>query len=155
MSTLASKPEAPALVDGNEEIWVVHPTLGNSRRKLSTIVAFVNGYSGSARGFFGASAIPQPAHADQVAWSTTFGPPVTLTVGAPVDMTPATDTSPYGFATAQQADDLVARVNQLIADVTAINALLSQIRTDMGNGNKLVSAIRTALVNLGLIKGSA
>lgn len=154
MSTLAEKQPAPDAVNDAEYIWAVHPTLGNVRRAISTLPAYAGGYSGSARGFFGATPINQPAHADQAAWSTTFGDAVTLTVGNAVDTTPATNTSPYGF-TQQQANDLVSRVNQLRDDVTAINTLLTAIRTDMGNGNKLVIAIRSALVALGLMKGAA
>ncbi len=61
--------------------------------------------------FFGAAPIVQPASAAQAAVVTTG----------------ATQSTPYGFATAAQADALVASVN----------------------------AIRLALVNLGLIKGAA
>lgn len=62
-------------------------------------------------GFFGSAAIVQPTGADQGAVVTTA----------------ATQTTPFGFATQAQADDLVA----------------------------LANAMRTALVNLGLIKGAA
>lgn len=62
-------------------------------------------------GFWNATPIVQPASADQ----------------AEVDDTAATQTTPYGFATAEQADGLVT----------------------------LVNALRAALVDAGLIKGAA
>lgn len=55
---------------------------------------------------------------------------VTTTVGAAVAGTAATDTLPFGFAEAQ-ANDIVARVNQLRVDVLAINTLLTSIRTSL------------------------
>jgi len=132
MSTLAEKPEAPATVHDDEEIWVVHPIEGNVRRKLSTVIPYINGYSGSARSFFGASPVGQPAHVDQASYS--------LTVGATLQMT-GTNSSPWGFSSQSAFDDLVTRVNELRADMIGVH--------------KLLMAIRTALVNLGLIKGSA
>lgn len=55
---------------------------------------------------------------------------VTLTVGAAVADTAATDSSPFGYAQ-QQADDLVDRVNELIDDVTALAAQVAEIRATL------------------------
>jgi len=52
-----------------------------------------------------------------------------------------TNSSPWGFSSQSDFDDLVTRVNELRADMIGVH--------------KLLMAIRTALVNLGLIKGSA
>ncbi|WP_276199808.1 hypothetical protein [Chelatococcus sp. XZ-Ab1] len=132
MSTLAEKPQAPTAVNDAEYIWAVHPVEGNVRRPLSTLVPYINGYSGSARGFFGASPITQPAHADQASY--------TLTVGATLTIT-GTQSSPWGFASQSDLNNLVARVNELRADILGVH--------------KLLTAIRSALVALGLMKGEA
>ncbi len=85
----------------------------------------------SLRGFFGASPIAQPAGANQA--------PVTATVGVAVATTGATNSSPYGFTTAAQADALVARVNELV--------------TIVDQQKRLINEMRANLVSLGLIKG--
>ncbi len=62
---------------------------------------------------------------------------VDTTVGAAVATTGATNAAPYGFTTATQPDDLVARVNQLRVDVLALestlNTLLAQLRQNGQN----------------------
>lgn len=78
--------------------------------------------SGKKGAFFGATPIVQPVGAGQAAVATTA---VT---------TAATQTTPYGFATSTQADDLTAVV-------AANRTLVNQLRAD--------------LVSLGLIKGAA
>jgi len=132
MSTLAEKPLAPNTVKGAEYFWVVDPVEGNVRRPLSTLVPYINGYSGSARAFFGADPIEQPHHADQASY--------TLTVGATLSIT-GTQSSPWGFASQSDFNNLVARVNELRADMLGVH--------------KLLTAVRSALVGLGLIKGEA
>lgn len=72
--------------------------------------------------FYGASPIAQPSGSTQAAIATT------------VITTAATSTTPYGFATITQANNVA-----IIAD--ACRTLVNQIRTD--------------LITLGLIKGSA
>ena len=57
-----------------------------------------------------------------------------------VNITAATQTTPWGFATQAQADALTTRINQLVAD----NANLIT----------LVNELRAAQVEKGLIKGS-
>lgn len=84
-------------------------------------------------GFHGAVPTAQRAGADQAAVTTTAITSVTTTA--------ATSTTPYGFATAAQADAIVTDVNLLI---TRVAALVTQ-------GNEL----RAALVEKGVIKGSA
>jgi len=81
--------------------------------------------------FHGATPVIQRAGTAQAA--------VTTTVGAAVATTAPTNSSPYGFGQTQ-ATDLVARVNQLRADVLAL--------TDLTN------ELRASLVEKGLIKGS-
>lgn len=87
--------------------------------------------------FYNGTQRVRPAHADQAA--------VTTTVGAAVGTTAATNTTPFGYTTQAQADDLVARVNQLRADVIAINTLLTAIRNALIPGG----------IGINLIKGSA
>lgn len=95
--------------------------------------AVCSGEPAARRAFFGAMPIAQPAHADQAA--------VTHTVGDPVATTGASNSSPYGFRTAAQANDLVARCNQMRADILALEALGNRMRAD--------------LVALGPLKGAA
>lgn len=83
-------------------------------------------------GLFGATPVVQPASANQAA--------ITPTIGGALATTAATTSTPYGFSQAQ-ADGLIARVNQLLADVAALTTLCH--------------AQRTALVALGAIKGAA
>jgi hypothetical protein len=66
---------------------------------------------------------------------------VTGTVGSALGTTAATSTTPWGFATSTQADAVTTLVNTLRVDVLANTALVNQLRSD--------------LVELGLIKGSA
>lgn len=42
------------------------------------------------------------------------GPQVSYSVGSPVDTTVSTNTTPFGFATSTQADDIVAKLNAVI-----------------------------------------
>ena len=53
---------------------------------------------------------------------------VTATVGAAVAGTAATNTTPFGYTTNTQANDLVSRVNQLRADVIALTAAVNALR---------------------------
>ena len=76
-------------------------------------------------------AIP-PASSSQAA--------VTATVGSAVATTAATDSTPFGYAEAQ-ANAIVANINALRVDVLAVVALVNRLRSD--------------LVEMGLIKGSA
>lgn len=135
MTTLPNLPDAPA--DAAEgELLYVRPTSGapNAKRSFGSLWRNVLGRSAAAqRAFFGATPVAQPASANQAA--------VTATVGAAVATTSATNATPYGFTTAAQANDLVARTNQLRADVLALTTLCNEQRA--------------ALVSLGLIKGSA
>ena len=75
----------------------------------------------------------QVAHADQGA--------VTKTVGAAVATTAATNSTPYGYTTAAQADDIVTRLNQAIVDIGALETLVNRLRTE--------------IVNKGIMKGAA
>lgn len=73
-------------------------------------------------GFWNATPVIQPASANQAA------------VAATVATTAATNTAPYGYTTAAQADDLITEVGQL---------------------KVLVNQLRSELVTIGIIKGSA
>lgn len=125
----------PASDDAAEsDLLYTVQTAGPRKRTFGSLWRNVLGRTAaSARGFFGASPITQPASVNQAA--------VTASMGAAVITTPATNTSPYGFATAGQADDIVARVNEA---------------KTLGEQNKvLLNEMRANLVALGLIKGSA
>lgn len=82
-------------------------------------------------GFHGATPTGQRGGSAQAA--------VTLTTGAALATTAATQTTPYGFSQAQ-ADGLIDRVNSLIADNIALAALVDELRT--------------VIVTKGLAKGS-
>lgn len=84
-------------------------------------------------GFYGTTPAVQPSGTAQSAVATTA---ITTVV-----TTAATSTSPYGFSTSTQADAIVAAVNSLISRVSANTTLSNQVRSD--------------LVTLGVIKGSA
>lgn len=84
-------------------------------------------------GFYGTTPAIQPAATAQSAVATTA---ITTVV-----TTAATSTTPYGFSTSTQPDAIVAAVNSLISRVSANVTLLNELRSD--------------LVTLGIIKGSA
>lgn len=88
---------------------------------------------GQKLGFWGTTPVVQPSGADQAA--------VALTTSAAVATNAATASSPYGYDSNTQADALVANVNSLYVDVQALNTLVNQLRSD--------------LVTIGIIKGSA
>ena len=91
------------------------------------------GRSGGKAAFYGGTPTTRPAATAQSAVATTA---ITTVI-----TTAATNSSPYGFATAGQADAIVAAVNSLIARVAANTTLNNQVRSD--------------LVSVNLIKGSA
>jgi hypothetical protein len=133
MTTLPNVDPAPDDAEETELMYCV-PSVGPRRRTFGSLWRNVHGRSAAAlRAFYGATPIAQPANANQAA--------VSSTVGAVVATTGATQTTPFGFTTATQANDLVSRVNQLRADVLELTRLVNQIRAD--------------LVALGLQKGSA
>lgn len=84
-------------------------------------------------GLFGATPVVQPAGAAQAA----------VAAGAitPLVTTAATQTTPWGFASEAQAEAIATQVNLVITQGAALVAL--------------ANAIRTALLNLGAIKGAA
>lgn len=75
----------------------------------------------------------QPAGANQAA--------VTGTIGAASGTTAATTTTPWGFGSSTQANGIVTLLNTCRADIASLTTLANQLRSD--------------LVALGLIKGSA
>lgn len=84
-------------------------------------------------GFYGTTAVAQQASASQAAVST-----VAIT---PLATTAATQTTPWGFDSQEQADAIATQVNLIITRQAAIITLLNEIRLD--------------LVTLGAIKGAA
>ncbi len=88
--------------------------------------------SNSLLGFYGATSITQPTATNQAA--------VTSTAIVGVSATVVTSTTPFGFSTSTQATSVLTAVASLAAIVTSM-----LVQND---------AVRTALVNLGLIKGS-
>lgn len=86
-------------------------------------------------GFYGVTAVAQPASGSQAA--------VTLTVGAAIATTTlsAAYTGMWAFASSTVAQTWRTRINSLIVDVTAMNVLLTKLRAN--------------LTTLGLIKGAA
>lgn len=91
---------------------------------------------GSQLGFFGATPISQPSGASQAAVATT-----TITNPGTTAATSGTNIG-FGYTTTQQANQIAQAVTDLIAWRNDVNTLI--------NGG-----LRTPLVNLGLIKGSA
>ena len=106
-------------------------------------------------GFYGVTAVDQPATASQAAVTATLLTTVAATAVTAVLTTAATTTSPHGFATGTQADAIVARVNQLVVDVGAYDGKINQAVADVGTLTTLVNQLRGDLVSIGLIKGSA
>lgn len=126
-------------------------------------------------GFYGVAPIVQPTSSDQAAVANTATGTVTQTAtgtvtqtaGASVSTAGAFQVFSYGYAQAQ-ANDIVARVNQLIVDVatykaqidkltvdvTTYKAQIDKLTVDSGAGNGLSIALRSALVSMGIIKGS-
>lgn len=83
--------------------------------------------------FYGVTPVVQPSGAAQSAVATTA---ITTVV-----TTAATSTTPFGFSTSTQPNAIVAAVNSLIAGQASVITLVNELRSD--------------LVSLGLIKGSA
>jgi hypothetical protein len=111
------------------------PTLGDGQNiALGTTTGTKVGTATTQKlGFYNSTAVVQPASANQAA--------VTTTTGAAVAATGSTNSSPYGYTTSAQADAIVTNVNTLRVDVLALATLVNQLRSE--------------LVTLGLIKGSA
>lgn len=84
-------------------------------------------------GFYGTDPAAQPASASQAA--------VTATAVTAVATTATITTAAHGFATGTHGDAVVKRVAQLQVDVAAAVVLVNQIRSE--------------LVTLGILKGSA
>lgn len=66
---------------------------------------------------------------------------VTGTAGAALATTAVTQSSPWGFASQAQGDLITTRLNQALVDIAALTTLVNEQRT--------------ALINLGAIKGEA
>lgn len=103
MTTLPNLPDTPT-EPAEGELLYVRPASGpeNAKRSFGSLWRNVLGLTAAAqRTFFGATPVSQPASAGQAKVATPDA-------GAPVATTAATNTTPYSFTTAAQADDLVS-----------------------------------------------
>jgi hypothetical protein len=101
--------------------------------------------------FYNATPIVQPAAAGQAAAAAQTQDALTDSTGGSATTTLAAITAPAANATASLTDDMTAVKNAL----ASLAAQLAKIKTDVTNIKTLQDAERTALVNLGLIKGAA
>jgi hypothetical protein len=106
---------------------------------------------GQKLAFYNATPVVQPAAAAQAAAAAQTQDAVTDSTGGSVSTTLAAITAPAADATTSLTADMTAVKNAL----TSIAAQLAKIKTDVTNIKTLQDAERTALVNLGLIKGAA
>ena len=106
---------------------------------------------GQKLAFYNATPVVQPAAAAQAAAAAQTQDTVTDSTGGSVSTTLAAITAPAANATTSLTDDMTAVKNAL----ASIAAQLAKIKTDVTNIKTLQDAERTALVNLGLIKGAA
>jgi hypothetical protein len=158
MTTLAELPVPTLPLRDGDTVYLLQAapaTTPDVALRMDALQRYVLGFSTtSLTGFYGANRIGQPASASQGTYTITLAA-MTTTVGAAVAATAATQTTPWGFSTAAQANDLVARVNQLRTDVLEVKTRLDQIGVDGAASKTLADGIRSALVALGLIKGAA
>lgn len=80
---------------------------------------------------------------------------VTGTIGAALATTAVTQTTPYGFATQAQGDLITTRLNQALVDIAALTAQLNLAIAENTANQTLINELRTTLVNARLMKGSA
>jgi hypothetical protein len=102
-------------------------------------------------GFFNAAPVVQPAAAAQAAVAAQTQDSVTDSTGGSATTTLGAITAPAANATTSLTDDMTAVKNAL----ASIAAQLAKIKTDVANIKTFQDAERTAVVNLGLIKGAA
>lgn len=127
--------------------------------------------------FWGATPAVQPASGSQAAVTATLVTTVAATAVTTVAATAVTDiattaavtTAAHGWASGTIADSIPVRINQLIddvmtydgkinqliADVMVYDGKLNQAVTDIGNLTTLTNQIRSELVTIGILKGSA
>ena len=106
---------------------------------------------GQKLGFYNKTPVVQPAAAAQAAAAAQTQDAVTDSTGGSVSTTLAAITAPAANATTSLTTDMTAVKNAL----ASIASQLAKIRTDVTNIKTLQDAERTALVDLGLIKGAA
>lgn len=106
---------------------------------------------GQKLGFYNKTPVVQPAAAAQAAAAAQTQDAVTDSTGGSVSTTLAAITAPAADATTSLTADMTAVKNAL----ASIASQLAKIRTDVANIKTLQDAERTALVDLGLIKGAA
>jgi hypothetical protein len=87
-------------------------------------------------GFYGATPVAQPASASQAAYTITA-----VTAIGTTTLSAANTSAVFAFASSTAGNALVTRVDQMQVDMVAVGVLLNQIRSE--------------LVTLGLLKGSA
>jgi hypothetical protein len=102
-------------------------------------------------GFFNAAPVVQPAAAAQAEPAAQSQDTLTDSTGGSASTTLAAITAPAANATTSLTDDMTAVKNA----IASLAAQLAKVKTDVSNIKTLQNAERTALVNLGLIKGAA
>jgi hypothetical protein len=102
-------------------------------------------------GFWNAAPIAQPAGAGQAAVAAQTQDSLTDSTGGSATTTLAAVTAPASNATTSLTSDMTAVRNAL----ASLAAQLAKIRTDVANIKTHQNAVRTALVDAGIIKGAA
>lgn len=104
-------------------------------------------------GLYGTTPAIQPAATAQSAVATDAITAVPTTAITTAISTAVTGT--FGFVTSEQGNAVLAAVNSLIARVAANTTAINSTITQSAANVTLVNAIRSGLVTIGVIKGSA
>lgn len=104
--------------------------------------------------FWNATPVIQQANNAQNAVAATIAA-MNATVGNAVAANSATNSTPFGYDSAAQADAIVTNINTMRTDVLALNTQINAAATDIAAINTLVNRLRADLVTVGIIKGSA
>lgn len=105
--------------------------------------------------FYGGTPVVQPTSADQAEVTTAAIASVTTAAITSVTTTGSVAVSGvYGYTTAAQADGIVTAINAILVRQALIETAVNSVITRAGLMNTLGNALRSALVSLGLIKGS-
>jgi hypothetical protein len=70
------------------------------------------------------------------------------TVGDPVNGAPCINVLPYGF-TQQQGNDIIARINELRADMLALHAIVSSLKDDLKDVRDELHVVDQCLMGVG------
>jgi hypothetical protein len=102
---------------------------------------------GQKLGFWNVTPVVQPAHADQAAAAAITQQALTDSTGGAASTTLAAIAAGAGYL---QAD--MTAVKDALASLAA---RLAEVKADLAARDVLIAALRTALVNTGIVKGSA